>query len=387
MKGTWWVRPGDLDPEQTRIIGLPLDGKSDLVLGPPGSGKSNLLLLRANYLSLAGQTNIVVISFTGALRDFMLTGAAQYSFSADNILTSIKWQRDLLWQYGVTPPAATDFKEHRKLLGEQVADLVDKRKLSGLYDAILLDEAQDYLQSEIEIFRKLAAVLFVVADSRQKIYGGPDVLPFLRTVVDRTHELRRHYRNGRKICRLADALAKDTNDYEPMLNTSNYDEAARPSTVDLVPCSDLNQQATAIAERLRVQLQAYPDELLGVVCPRRDEARAIYSELSRSEFSDVIRFQSDEDIVPMIGDDVRIVVSTVHSAKGLEFRALHFAGCEFIKRFQNQRNLTFTAVTRAKTSLTVYHSAAVPGFFEKALGKLGPEPDLPSLTKVFGGGE
>ena len=47
----WWREQGELDEDQSKVIGLQEEG-SFLVVGPPGSGKTNLLLLRANYLTI-----------------------------------------------------------------------------------------------------------------------------------------------------------------------------------------------------------------------------------------------------------------------------------------------------------------------------------------------
>ena len=78
-------------------------------------------------------------------------------------------------------------------------------------------------------------------------------------------------------------------------------------------------------------------------------------------------------------------VSTFHAAKGLEFRALHLAACDELKSFGNNRRMAFTAVTRAKTALSVYHCDDLHGYFEAALQSLKPVPDPPTLDEIFGG--
>jgi superfamily I DNA and RNA helicase len=89
MKETWWVRPDQLDEDQKRIITLPID-KDYLITGPPGSGKTNLLLLRANFLVKSGLPDIVILVFTRTLKEFISTGASQYSLASDKILTSLR---------------------------------------------------------------------------------------------------------------------------------------------------------------------------------------------------------------------------------------------------------------------------------------------------------
>ena len=78
-----------------------------------------------------------------------------------------------------------------------------------------------------------------------------------------------------------------------------------------------------------------------------------------------------------------IVITTFHAAKGLEFRALHLVGCCQLKKFHNNRQMAFTAVTRAKTSLAVYHSEDLHSYLESALS-LESVKTTPSLKDVFG---
>src|SRR5690349_13027729 len=99
MNDTWWVKLGQLDDDQKRIIPLALN-EDHLVVGPPGSGKTNLLLLRANYVVRAGQPNILLLVFTRTLQEFLATGAAQYAFAPSRIKTTRKWALQFLRQHG-----------------------------------------------------------------------------------------------------------------------------------------------------------------------------------------------------------------------------------------------------------------------------------------------
>jgi superfamily I DNA and RNA helicase len=382
VNDTWWVKQEQLDEDQKAVISLPLDG-SHLILGPPGSGKTNLLVLRANYMSLAKRSNIIVIVFTRTLQEFITAGSKQYSFPRSKVKTCRRWQQDFLREYGVDSQPPESFEEQRTYFIQKIDELVKKRKLKNVYDAVLLDEAHDYLPEELEIFRKLGKVLFATADSRQKIYTGEDCLDLLASLVDKCHSLRRHYRIGRKICKLADALSKDSEDYVSLSSTSNYDEKARPSSVEHFRCPEIDEQAKKIIDKLGVQMKAYPDELLGVISPKKDEMLRIWEHISKSPLQQGAVVQGGGENVSF-DSNTRICVCTLHAAKGLEFRGLHIAGGEFLKKFEYQRNMAFTAVTRAKTSLSLYYSDDLPGYLEQALDSLEPPPSLPELIDVFG---
>ncbi len=146
---------------------------------------------------------------------------------------------------------------------------------------------------------------------------------------------------------------------------------------------DIEEQGDKIVKALRLQMKAYPEELFGVLCPRHEELRVIWEIISQSKLADVAVFQSSEDGYVPFAEDTRICVCTLHSAKGLEFRALHIAGMEYVKRFAKQRDLCYTGVTRAKTSLSVYYNKDLPGYLEGAYAAITPPPDPPKLTELF----
>jgi DNA helicase IV len=336
-------------------------------------------------MTLAGKPDIAIIVFSRTLQEFIASGAKVYAFPADKVQTSRRWAQQLLFQYGVFTNPPEGFEEQRAYFIDQIKRLVEKRKLTHIYDAILLDEAQDYLPEEIEIFSRLARVLFAVADSRQKIYATPDPLDVLRGLVrGKEHILKYQYRCGRQICRLADALGKDSVGYTPLLPTSHYDETAKPSSVEHVRSRSLHKQAEKIIEKLSIQLKAYPDELLGVLCPRGEDVDEVWQLIGNSPLQDLCVLQKGGDHSAFVRGKP-IIVGTFHSAKGVEFRGLNLAACESLKRFRLQRNIAYMAVTRGKTTLSIHYSNDLPGYFEKALTHLEPTKDLPKLKDVFSG--
>jgi DNA helicase IV len=326
------------------------------------------------------------------LREFIVTVGTQYAFDTSKVMTYSKWQRNLLYQYGANRGASTDgadiedssFDDSRTDLNNQIAALIKRKKLHGIYDAILLDEAQDYLPAEIEHLAKLGKVLFIVADHRQKIYSNPDCFEMLEKSASKVHNLHYNYRCGHKICRFADAFAKDSDDYEPLAPKSQYDEASKPSSVDPLELADIDAQAKRIIAQLSIQLKAYPGELLGVVCPKKEDILRIWAVIESSQLASRSVLQLSGQYKPF-SQNTNICVCTLHAAKGLEFRALHLAGCDGFTKFPNQRNLVYTAVTRAKTSLSLYHCGRIPAFLEKAIAELQPIKDLPDPKDLFGG--
>ena len=382
MNSAWWVSTRQLDEDQARVIALPIDNNF-LVLGPPGSGKTNLLLLRAQYLVRAGQPNILVLVFTRTLQEFLASGGAHYDFPSDKIQTFLGWAQSLLWQLGVSTALPPDFAARRALVLQLLEQISEERGIGHLYDAILIDEGQDYLPGEINLLSRLAPTLFAVADRGQKIYRGDDPLMTLREATDETVTLRFHYRNGRAICRVADALGKANRGHVELLPTANYQEPDQPSSVDHFRCAELDSAVNLLLQKLRTQMRAYPGDLLGVLCPRRAELQALWDAFQRTDLARFAVHHNDFATASAFAPDRPILLSTLHSAKGLEFRAVHLMHTDLLARFPLQRNLAYTASTRAQTSLTFYYSGSLPSYLEGALGRLQPAPQPPSLEELF----
>lgn len=384
MHDTWWVRPEDLDEDQKEIIALSLEG-SFLVTGPPGSGKTNLLLLRANYAAQGGQPNLVILTVARTLREFLAAGSARYAFPSDKVMTSLRWAYEFLRQYGVRPNETDgDYNAQRESLLGQLEALVEERDLKDVYEVILLDEAQDYWPEEIELFHRLSKRIFAVGDRRQKIYEGNDALERLAALVDEHKRLTFHYRNGLQICKLADGIAKPDPPYEPLSGTCHYDEESRPSSVDEFKFGSLEAQVEAAVERIRIQLETYPGELIGVVCPLKADLERAYELILETDLHERVVLQSSTLGYTEFNRQRPVWMSTLHGSKGLEYRALHLLSAEGLKKFHLNRNMTYTAVTRTKTSLSIYRAASLPGYLEQALVDMNPPVELPTLGAAFG---
>ena len=63
---------------------------------------------------------------------------------------------ELINQLGGSPSSNGDFDAQRQENVEILTNLLDAQDLGKLYDVLLLDEAQDYLVSEIGLFFRLA---------------------------------------------------------------------------------------------------------------------------------------------------------------------------------------------------------------------------------------
>jgi len=385
MAATWWTKSSELDKKQLEVVSLPLDGDF-LVLGPAGSGKTNLLLLRAAFLHKNGRHDIAVFTFGRVLKEFLATGSVHYPFSTDKIQTCMRWGAALLNANGIAFDGKGSFAETRTELFAGLKHLASQGLDENKLDCILIDEAQDYSGEEIEIIFSFADQVFAVGDSRQRINNVSGGLDRLETKCISTVKLEDHYRNGRRICRLADGIRNSVDLEDGLESHSKYDESEFESTVKSFPGLSIKQQCDLATAEIATQLLAYPDELIGIISPRQEELNDAWSYISGSQISGDCQIQQFSGGYAPFDPDRRVIVTTIHGAKGLEFRALHILGTDKITKFPTQKNMAYTAVTRCKTSLRIYHDGSLPGYLEKGLASLESAPiTLASIDDLFSG--
>jgi hypothetical protein len=141
----------------------------------------------------------------------------------------------------------------------------------------------------------------------------------------------------------------------------------------------------AAGVKLAAQLRAYGDlirqgDRLGIVVARRDDRQVVLDYLEDvpelAGKGQIIRARSnddeDSDYDPSFDEDKPIAILTVRGCKGLEFRSLHWLFCEELRGYHNVEHY-YTVVTRAKTSLDLYYTRALPQELARAYSPSGEQ--------------
>lgn len=370
MNETWWVDPSQLDKDQTAILTATAD-ITLLIVGPPGSGKTNILMLRANYVRPVGSRQML-ITFTRSLAEHLRSGpnvGRADQIQREEISTFMGWAKSLLRNHGGTiPEEADDFDTDRANIIQSVEDMIEEQRIGELYDVIFVDEVQDFWESELKIIRRLANRVNFAGDSRQRIWDHREGLRTAAAMADKAVELTRHYRIGEKICQYADQILPPNADQAALLDGCNYPERLRPSETTAVKCASVAEAISLCIDKIKEQLRYVTEEPIGVIGPYHDALDEFMEAVEADPVLEPITIRQKANEYHAYDESSRIRVMTVHSAKGSEFRVVHlFEGEKFKAR---NRELAFTAVTRAKTEVFVYHTAPLMGHMVPPVGKL-----------------
>jgi superfamily I DNA/RNA helicase len=358
IKG-WFRSKNELDDDQKAFIKLPPYGRY-LLVGPPGSGKTNLLLLRAQFLAGTGEKNVLILTYTKALADFIRSGiSASGLISPDQVRTFHSWATDHIYQNlgKRAVPKGTDFDEKARAEVLTMLQEANTKLLTlNLYSAIFVDEAQDLTADELEALLCLSDNVCICGDLRQGIYDR-DGLDVAGKMGLQQHTLQRHFRIGHKIAHVADRLIPPPPGGATLESTANYNpKELGESSARMHVCSSRDEQFATMLELIKVQLDAFKDDTIGVFCGKVESLAEVRDRFNAVGLGGLVAVHGAGEGGSFTGDRP-IHVLTIHGAKGTEFRAVHMYGTEDLKDFPlNRRRLGYTAITRAKTALNAYRT-------------------------------
>jgi hypothetical protein len=351
-----------------------------LVLGVAGSGKTVLLLARAKLVArLNSKAQVLMLCYNVALAS-LLTFSLK-DFPAVKVMTFHRWagRNGIKWNGEVS-----DAELGETLLSRLKSGALD----SGRYDTVLVDEAQDFdptwYRCVLAAMKDPDGDLLIVGDGSQGLYRRQKISWKQLGVqaTGRTRYLRRNYRNTRHIVALATRFAGKSAE-------SGEDGLAAPA-VDPDQCIRLGgsetvllTKATRQAEVERV-VRVVGDLLKGkwfgdAIAPLKPEEIGIIYRMDHGLIdnlrSKLGKLNPECPVMWMTEKGKRakarisepgLKVLTMHSAKGLQFRAviILFAGdcpADFPDTdLESERRLFYVALTRAEDHLAISCSQRSP---------------------------
>ncbi|MGW7477074.1 UvrD-helicase domain-containing protein [Nonomuraea muscovyensis] len=238
-------------------------------------------------------------------------------------------------------------------------------------DHVLVDEGQDLSPTHWQLLRALASPgpddLFIAEDSHQRIYGPRTVLGrYGIRIVGRSQRLTLNYRTTAQNLRYAMAIldGADYMDLEEQAETTGYRSARSGPAPRVEKVTSLAAELETIAECVRKWLDdgTVPETIAVLVQDKFQRERVVNGLGERG----VPARPVDRDKPPT----GRVLVMTMHRAKGMEFSKVALADVGFqssaekarleqldeserIDAELRARSLVYVAATRARDELTV----------------------------------
>jgi superfamily I DNA/RNA helicase len=329
--------------------------------GVPGSGKTTMLLHRAARAALAGD-KCLVLCFNIPLAQFM--SAQLRAFPNITVLRFGQWSRrqGVYAQIGAFDSIADRHEEQGQRLLEVLQSGGGE---AGTYDAVFIDEGQDFPRSWFKCARMAMkdpddGNLWVMLDINQTLWrkSGPRWSQVGIKARGRSYYLRECFRNTLQIALAADTFAGqhvDVPDEDGDVVGLGFDPKALPRrgpwpVVKVASDADAFDTAKRLAEGSQRQFV-----FDGVLHPLAQDIAILYRRASNKsgKIRQIARLQA------CYRDDARVTVSTIHRFKGLEadlvilLRADELSSEDYDNGEAEERALLYTAMTRARTSLVI----------------------------------
>lgn len=180
-------QPLELDKTQLSYVKSRTRSGYRRIKGAAGSGKSLILAARAAELLSEGK-EVLVITFNITLLHYLMDISVRWGDAGGKTRRNVTWLNFHFWCKRVCEENDYD-EEYKNLwldkkninevlstdLPHLVSQVLDKEnKASPIYDAVLVDEGQDFLPSWWNVLRKVCkkdGEMLLVADATQDIYG------------------------------------------------------------------------------------------------------------------------------------------------------------------------------------------------------------------------
>ncbi|WP_198164004.1 3'-5' exonuclease [Nocardia violaceofusca] len=320
-----------------------------VLTGPPGSGKTLVLAARARWLAAEHpEWRIQMLCYNKTLAPYLRRLVAD----VPNVRVNRVWE--IAHEFGIRFSYADD-----TVLSAGLAAAV-RAGLAQPFDAVLIDEVQDFHPAWIELAHALLRPgrggMLLAGDYAQALYNPGD--PHSSPLLQAEHlELQRPYRSTRQILSAVQGL-------DPSFAVVGLDHAPSGPPVDLVWAASWDEQAQCVAYEVNAMLVA------GGLQPRDigilvTQYRGAYGRLKRALEEYEIPYSAmdpkDKGEFDLFCDTVKLL--TVHSAKGYEFKAVVLFGLETLPdpdstdpETLRRARVTFVGATRAMDNLVITYT-------------------------------
>lgn len=349
-----------------------------VVYGVAGSGKTVLLVARAKLLAEDPGKRILLLCYNRLLAQYLRTALS--GCPGVKVMTFHAWG-------GCSGIHFRDGEDDISFGKRLLERLQGEPELRGRFDAVLIDEAQDWPCSWFQC-AKLALKepdtgdLLIVGDGSQSLYRKRDFtwadagVHASGRVINRRFDLDRNYRNTAEILRVARVFSmRLTSSMQDMPALSVEPESAiragpEPCLVKLDDAeSEVHYAAGLIETWLRGGLEIggrreriKPADIAVLYRRRRADASVKTLCDRLNGFSRAVLLTRGVPADALHDEAVKII--SIHSARGLQFRVVVLLWADQLQggsgNDEIERGLLYIALTRAEDMLVILHSGSSP---------------------------
>ncbi len=358
-----------------------------IVYGVAGSGKTVLLIARAKMLSQqTPDARILILCFNVSLGAYLRSALA----SSGNVTACHfdHWSRI----NGVVRRSGrgNEPSESHESLGQRLKDRLQQGQGdSRRFDAVLVDEAQDFDRTWFECVREAMkdpddGDLLIVGDRQQGIYGAKTIvwssvgIKAVGRTIHSAFDLDKNYRNSREILELAAAFAHDQQELtDDQFGVVPVDPSKSLRATGIMPMlvqaknrRDECQRAVSIVATLLHSNgrrdSRFPEPLdagqIGILYPwMPGKESTLMAEFLKGlqELAPAVWLKGDDRYAV---DQPGVKIQTIHGSKGLQYRAVILLWADRLPRNfsdldpNEDPKLMYVALTRPEDYLFVVHS-------------------------------
>jgi len=350
------------------------------IRGVAGSGKTQVLAYRAGHLASQGY-KVLILSFNITLWHYIkdMVQRSPFGFGWDKLTFGHfhGFCSDVLNHFGVKWPRESADKEKmfREIVPSKVIEVISGKEYDK-YDAILIDEGQDYYiewYSMLCHFLTTRDELVVVCDKKQNIYSREmEWLDKRRSGVEKFGD----WIDLKTIVRLPEKIAGMTKEFSETFNLNQdvrVDRIERPDLFNQyeehsvwwnIPESEwlnkINESFEIIKEKGTSKhgsdmVILLPDKNYGILCVNHFETTRNMKINHVFENEEEKRYHKHKKAFWM--GDSRLKISTIYSFKGWEvLNVILFIPEAIFEKAEIYDRVVYTAMTRTRQNLIVLNA-------------------------------
>jgi len=256
-------------------------------------------------------------------------------------------------------------------LREQVFSFMQAGAEYEKYDILVVDEAQDLSALQIKILLELTSSdtnsITFIRDTTQRIYKNNYIWDDININfgISSKLDLEKNYRNTREIAMVAASLMQSALNHENDIHILNPDLTETSGLKPIWVRGKYTKQKRYLLNTLgNIDIST---ESVGILHMRMSDVNELYEKLTSLGYDNCFLLRDEDNLQDASGG---IYISTLHSAKGLEFDHVFIIGYDDFfapgpKSLSHRSTsahlsahckLLYTAITRARKTLTITSS-------------------------------